>query len=456
MTETTAVARTQYLDAQTGVIGALLIDANRTAGEIFARTKAEHYSDAYRTIWSAAKSLYDKSKPIDPVTIKAIVGNEYTEMMLQLMDATPTVANYTAYLDLLLEQYKLTQLQSLGMQLAGCRSEGEIDSIIAAINDAVVQRQSVQIVNTMEGHVDFLCRMDEKPTHLSWFFPSLTDAVTSSPGDFVVLGGRPSSGKTALALQMAWEQAKTKRVGFFSLETRPAEIYDRLHAMVAHVDSKRIRMHEMTSDDFGHITDHNAAFESNNLDVINASEMTVSEIRHITMARRYEIIYIDYLQIVNPGERRRKFDRFGDVSQISIDLHALAVSLGVLVVALSQLSRPDPGAKAKAPTLASLRESGQIEQDADAVFLLWKNAEDKKENSRILQVAKNKKGSADGMIILGFDGSTQTFRDLPKTSDTVQKLVAAGQEAQRKNKQQGQVSMTGFEDFTGPDPDFPF
>ena len=102
--------------------------------------------------------------------------------------------------------------------------------------------------------------------------------------------------------------------------------------------------------------------------MIHASEMSVADVRSVTVARGYQVVYVDYLQIINPEHRTRQGDRFRDVTQISMDLHRMAVSLGVLVVALSQLSRPDRSARSKVPDLYSLRESGQIEQDADAVF----------------------------------------------------------------------------------------
>lgn len=199
--------------------------------------------------------------------------------------------------------------------------------------------------------------------------------------------------------------------------------------------------------------------------MIHASEMSVADVRSVTVARGYQVVYVDYLQIINPEHRTRQGDRFRDVTQISMDLHRMAVSLGVLVVALSQLSRPDRSARGKVPDLYSLRESGQIEQDADAVFLLYLNEEaieDAPRGSppptppRTLRVAKNKKGFSGGYIELDFDGATQTFHALSPKSTVQRDLVDAGKAAKQKNRCSTQGKVVSFQEITGDDPDLPF
>ena len=141
------------------------------------------------------------------------------------------------------------------------------------------------------------------------------------------------------------------------------------------MDSVKIRKRTLDQDEIARVIQSRKEFTTRSIDVIHASEMSVADVRSVTVARGYQVVYVDYLQIINPEHRTRQGDRFRDVTQISMDLHRMAVSLGVLVVALSQLSRPDRSARSKAPDLYSLRESGQIEQDADAVFLLYLNEE---------------------------------------------------------------------------------
>ena len=225
-----------HLEAQLGVIGSLLLDAEGCAGEIFLRTREDQYTGEYRTLFAAARQLYQAGRPIDPVTVRGIAGEEYTRLILQIMDLTPTAANYQAYIDLLIEQAQVAKMQALGLALTGCKTTEEALALLEEANQAVVQQASLRVVDAAQGHLEFLERQDRKAEYLPWGFPKLDQTVLSSLGDFVILGGRPSAGKTALSLQMAWEQAKTRRVGYFSFETNSDELYDRLHALEAGVD----------------------------------------------------------------------------------------------------------------------------------------------------------------------------------------------------------------------------
>ena len=105
-----------HLDAQLGVIGSLLLDADKCAGEVFLRTREEQYTGEYKTLFAAAKRLYQEGRPIDPVTVRGIAGEEYTNLILQIMELTPTAANCGAYLDLLVEQAQVSKMQTLGLR----------------------------------------------------------------------------------------------------------------------------------------------------------------------------------------------------------------------------------------------------------------------------------------------------------------------------------------------------
>ncbi|MEM5780724.1 MAG: DnaB-like helicase C-terminal domain-containing protein, partial [Lawsonibacter sp.] len=149
-------------------------------------------------------------------------------------------------------------------------------------------------------------------------------------------------------------------------------------------------------------------FVGRNLDVVQAGGLSVVDIPALSLAGRYEIIYVDYLQLIAPEDRRRP--DFEQVTQISKDLHTMVQTTGITIVALSQLSRPQKsGEQEKSPGLHSLRQSGQIEQDADGVMLLYKEEPNNPRSRRCLKIAKNKEGEAGGIVMLGFDGSHQRF-----------------------------------------------
>lgn len=399
------------------------------------------------------------------MTVRGIAGEEYTNLILQIMELTPTAANCGAYLDLLVEQAQVSKMQTLGLALASCKSTEEAKHLIEEANQVIVQRAALRVVSAEQGHLEFLLRQDEKVSYIPWGFPKLDETVLSTLGDLVILGGRPSAGKTALSLQMAWEQAKTQKVGYFSFETNPDEVYDRLHALAASVDSVKIRKRTLDQDEIARVIQSRKEFTTRSIDVIHASEMSVADVRSVTVARGYQVVYVDYLQIINPEHRTRQGDGSGMSRKSLWTSIRMAVSLGVLVVALSQLSRPDRSARSKAPDLYSLRESGQIEQDADAVFLLYLNEEaieDAPRGSppptppRTLRVAKNKKGFSGGYIELDFDGATQTFHALSPKSTVQRDLVDAGKAAKQKNRCSTQGKVVSFQEITGDDPDLPF
>lgn len=409
-------ARNRLLDAQIGVIGSLLLDAEYCAGEVFARTSAEHYTSGYKTIFSAAKQLYRDGKPIDPVTVRGIIGEDYTDLILQIMEITPTAANCRAYVDLLLEQAMLIKLHEAGEALAGCKTAEDAREAVQAANDAMILQSTVRSVSAKDGYMDFLDRLENKPEYITWGIPKLDRSVLASKGYFVVVGGRPSAGKTALALQFAWEQAKTRRVGFFSLETTAELVYDRLVSLASGVSFRRIKARQLSQGEYDKIAAAGKEFSRRKLEVIYANGMTLDEIRAKSMSRGYEIIYVDYLQIVASEDRRS--DLRTTVTKISMGLHSIALQLGILVVGLAQLSRPETTNKNSPPGLSSLKESGQIEQDADVVMMLYKTSDDARNRKRHLRLAKNKEGPADGYMELDFDGDRQRFFEIAGEQDS--------------------------------------
>jgi replicative DNA helicase len=168
------------------------------------------------------------------------------------------------------------------------------------------------------------------------------------------------------------------------------------------------------------------------LDLIRASGMSVADIRAKTVEGGYQLILIDYLQLIQAtGENRT-----AQVTNISIGLHTLAQSLGVTVVALSQLARQNP--QSGNLGMASLRESGQIEQDADVVMILTMDGDSK--TRRILSIEKNKEGTCPA-IRLDFEGRYQTFSKAHATGDVVDKYVHEGKKARRQNRKGEQMSV---------------
>ena len=224
----------QYYEAQVGVLGSLLIDAPAVAGMVMHRTRETDYTGAQRTVFSACKQLFLAGAPIDPVTVRGIVGPEYTQLLMELMDRTPTAANVSAYIDRTVEQAKLAKLKGLGVAPDAVTLE-EAQKVLSKANQIVGERPGVRIVNMEQGLTDFYERQRNPAQLIPWGLDKVDETLRAEYGDFIVLGGYPSAGKTALSLQLAWSMAMDRRVGYFSLETRPEKIIDRTVAAVCGV-----------------------------------------------------------------------------------------------------------------------------------------------------------------------------------------------------------------------------
>lgn len=398
----------RYLEAQAGVIGSLLIDAKPLVGEVMHRTQEEDYTGVCRTIYCAIRTLFLAGRPIDSVTILHEVGQEHQQTLLNLMEMTPTAANCMEYIRLTVEESRRARLSALGLAVSGSPTLEAQRSVVSKMERLLGEQPTTRILNMQEGLLDFYDRQRLVPDLIPWGFGPLDDTMRAEPGDMIILGGYPSAGKTAFSLQLALEQARTKRVGYFSLETKPEKLMDRLVATVCGVDFGRIKGHTLTKQDWAECEIQADALTRRNIDLIQSGSMSVVDIQALALAKRYQVIYVDYLQLIEPEDRRRS--DVEQVSQISKDLHTMAATTGITVIALSQLSRPEKsGAKEKAPGLHSLRQSGQIEQDADGVMLLYKEAPTMPRSRRCLKIAKNKEGESGGIVMLAFDGSRQRF-----------------------------------------------
>lgn len=421
------VTQQDWLDAQVGVIGSVLISPELVS-KVIAETTEQDYTGELRLIYSAMKRLFLAGKPADPVLVRAELGDGISPKLMQIMDVTPTACNIDHYIAAAKEKGKLLRLRSIGEDLAEAENLDEAGQIMERANKAMIERQQIKIVGMSAALSDFWSRHEGTKEYLTWPIDGLGDHLYAEPGDFIILGGYPSDGKSALALQMAYHMATTKRVGFFSLETNDRKLFDRMMSSIAKIPMERIKTNGLTDADWELAAKASEDVSRRNLEYVPASGMSVADIQAISFARRYEVIFVDYLQLI----REKGKDRFSMVTEISIGLHTMAQATGITVIALAQLNRPEKrkDGVTPQPSLSSLRESGQIEQDADIVFMLYRPSFDRPE--RDLLILKNKEGKL-GRMVLNFDGQYQTFSRQPqdKYKQTQTAIRRAGKEFQR-------------------------
>lgn len=399
------------LEAQTAIIGSMLID-DACVGDILMACRPEDFvSNTYRILFEACRELFINKKPVDPIAVLHLVGIEYQGLLMDLMQATPTAANCMVYAGILKEQATLHRVRELGHALTAAASTEDAMQLADRISETFCQRGDVRIVSFFDGLSEFWARQskEEKPDYLPWGFSKLDEYLFAEPGDFIVIGGRPSSGKTMLAFSFAWTMATRgkKRIGIFSLETSDQKLYDRLISHVSGVSFDEIKKHEISRESWEKLA-NTREYQDVSLDVIDSSGMSVQDIKSISLSRHYDVIFIDYLQLIKPPAI--KGNRVEEVSYISRNLQQFARTSRTTVVSLAQLSRASKQQprKAQKPEMSDLRESGQIEQDADIIMMLYQEDPDNKLSDRKLSIAKNKDGKQ-GQMTLAFDPEHMRF-----------------------------------------------
>lgn len=427
--------------AQASVIGCMLID-DRCVPSVMSIVREDDFTGTYRSIFRAIDLLDQEGISVDPVTVLHQLGDiaDYREILTQSMDVTPSAANAETYARVLRDQNRLGRIRELGIQLSGMTDLVQMRKLLEDAAGLAADKQTSRITTMSEAMQDFSERHSGNVNYLGWPIPDLTEELGAEAGDFIVIGGRPSTGKTALTIQCAYHWAQTHKVGYFSLETNRKKVADRLVSHAARINHTRIRRNQLTDQDWDVFAIASSTqITRAKLELIEAAGMSVADIQAYTVMRGYDIIIVDYLQLISEPAR----SSFDAVTAISKKLHVLAQNKQVTVVALSQLSRMDK-ANPRYATMADLRESGQIEQDADIILML--NPMNPKEpvqgQNRLLRVEKNKEGDI-CKIELEFEGHFQTFKKAPTTLDEY--MESRGRMPPARNQENTYASPTDSE-----------
>ena len=388
------------MNTQKVLLGALLAQPD-LAPYSLPDLDVEHFAPDVQPVFAAVSGFWNSTGTLDAVQIcerypdlKTAVMGCFDEWSAECVRATrPNVEKWT---QLVLEQAALTKFQSLAFQAGSSLTTfADLPDLYNKMGEALTLDREDQDFKPIGELVDnYVRKLNEKPKYIPSGIPVLDKHLHLSPGNLFIIGGRPSAGKTALSLQMACEQARRGfRVCYFSLETDPDTltariISNRLAVPLADVKSKTVPQSDL---------DSLADLHKLPLFIRSSSGKGTGWIKAQAQRMKAQVIFIDYLQLLAASKAK---DRYQQITSISIALHELAQTTGILVVALAQLNR---NAAHASPSTADLKESGQLEQDADAILLL---SADKEEYQAIL--AKNKEGKI-GEIPLTFDKTRQRF-----------------------------------------------
>ena len=396
--------------AQQSVLGSMLIDPGCVGDVLSALTEDDFDEGPLRDTFCGIKAQFSAGKPVDPIVLVEDMGRgadkNFRSFLAQLMEITPTSANAMEYVRIVRRQGRLARLQALGLQLTTAQDAESAASLVEQINGASVSQKAGRGFDMASLLASFYDRQVQEVRNIPTGFTVLDGGLHIEAGDFIILAGYPSDGKTALALQTAYQMAEKLRIGFFSCETSSAKLFDRLAALITETPLSVIKRRELREEDYARMIAFNETIQSHKLEIIEAAGWSASDVGSYSRSRRFNVIFIDYLQLLAaPGK-----SRFEAVTNVSIALHTFAQRSKTVVIALSQLSREAKGndRTERPPRLSDLRESGQIEQDADAVLLLYREDADKLNSRRVLRVAKNKEGSL-ASFAADFDGKIQRF-----------------------------------------------
>ena len=420
--------------AQYSVIGSLLREPDEWAGEIFqSATPAMFGNKALRHVFEAAREIWSAGTPVDPVTLGAKAGKEYSQTIVDCVNLTPTAVNCGAYLKILQEQARLSAMQVEALSISTAETVEDATESYEKIGKLLAATEDIEDYSLTEMIGMYLDRMNDPtpPDYLHFGMDRLDSALAVTPGMFLIIGADSSTGKTALALQFAVHIAKAgKRVGFFSLETPQEPLQNRILSQhqLAGIPVPSSQQKKLTDEDYARAAQAGILSQDIPLRVIRKAN-TLEKIRARTLQRRFDVVFIDYVQLIDVQGK----ERFDVVTRISMGLHRMAQELGIVIVGLSQVTPPEKGKKVKI-TVDDLRESRQLKQDADIVLLMTRaTGKDDPPEARILEVAKNKDGRRP-KLRLNFDPTHMTFTPLI-TMDDIRSdgcLVRQQQEMHRK------------------------
>lgn len=395
------------MDIQTVFIGGLTLCKRDVATEVMVEVDDSDFeTKELQEAFNAIKGYWELRGYVDVVDIRETHKN-VADLIVECSKACEAECvvlsreRMEEWAKRIKENAALRRFQSLAVESASALTTyEELSEIYQQMGEAMSLKAEEEDAWTYEDVLnDYVIHMDEKPVYIKTGLERLDEALHISPGDFIIIGGRPSAGKTALSLQIAASMAKQNyTVYYFSLETSKRKLGARLMANQIYcpldtVKNKAVSLNEI---------DGQAKNMKMPLYIRSAAGKNVAWMKAQALRKKAQVIFVDYLQLIHETEAK---DRYAAITAISIALHELAQTTGIVVVALAQLNR-NPSKHGATPTNSDLRESGQIEQDADAIILLSGDNPDK----YLFRLSKNKEGEI-GDLPITFNKQIQRFEE---------------------------------------------
>ena len=433
------------IEAEQAVIGSMLTDTDAVTSAIEVLKAEDFYREDNKEIYEAILNLYNRSEPIDIITVKAelesmgkfeqVGGLEY---LAELPDKVPTTANAMKYIKIVEEKSTLRRLIKTANEIIelGYSPTEEVDDIMENAEKKIF---NIMQDKNQKGYsplkdvlVESFTKLEElynRKQHITGVPSGFIELDYRTAGfhgsDLVLIAARPAMGKTAFALNIATYAAVKANipVAVFSLEMSKEQMVNRILCSEAMVDSNKVRTGKLEEDDWTKLAEAIGPLSEAEMYIDDTPGINIMEIRakcrKLKLEKNIGLVVIDYLQLIQ-GTNKRGGSREQEISEISRSLKILAKELNIPVIALSQLSRAAEQRPDHRPMLSDLRESGAIEQDADIVMFLYRddyyNEDSEKKNIAEVIIAKHRGGST-GTVELLWLGNYTKFVNIEKRFD---------------------------------------
>ncbi len=434
----------QNLEAEMAVLGSMLMDEDAISSATELLDKDSFYKDTHKKIFEAIRNLYNANKAVDIITLTDELKRNLTldeiggaSFLTALVNSVPTAANINHYVSIVKEKYILRTLINSATKIVSLcyGSEGNVDEVVDSaekfifeVSDRKSQVSYLHLKEIIKDSIENIDRLYQKKAHVTGIPTGFIDFDSKTSGlqesDLIVIAGRPSMGKSALALGIAEYAGVVEKIPlvFFSLEMSKEQLVQRMLCVHAKVDAHKVRTGYLSPSDWPRLTAAAGKLSEAPIFIDDSPAISVMELR--AKARRLKahqgikLIILDYMQLMRGSGHAE--NRQQEISDISRSLKSLARELDVPIVAISQLSRAVEARTDHRPQLSDLRESGAIEQDADVVVLILREEYYKPtpENEGIAEViiAKQRNGPV-GSMKLSFIKEYTRFENLARAEE---------------------------------------
>ena len=431
------------IEAEQAVIGSMLTDKDAVMDAVEKLRPESFYREDNKLIYEAILNLYNRSEPVDLVTVKdeltsmgsfeKVGGFEY---LATLPDKVPTTSNVLKYIEIVEEKATLRNLIKTANEIIdlGYDQTEDVDDIMAGaekkIFDIIQKKNQKSYTPIKDVLIESFTKLEElynqksKITGVPTGFADLDDKTAGLHGsDLILIAARPAMGKTAFALNIAAHAAIRENVpvAIFNLEMSKDQLVNRMLCMEAMVDSNKVRTGKLEEDDWSKLAGIVGPMSDAGIYIDDTPGISITEIRtkcrKLKMEKDIGLVVIDYLQLIQGSGSKKNGSREQEISEISRSLKIIAKELNVPVIALSQLSRAVESRPDHRPMLSDLRESGAIEQDADIVMFLYRddyyNPDSEEKDISEVIIAKHRAGST-GTVKLLWMGNYTKFVNLAR------------------------------------------